>query len=354
RVVVVDTELLNQMSDDPQAELAEVLERVAAVCGEGWEAAALSDAPGWVDGLRHDRVWVARERRRAVAAVLLREARRRADEAVGVADAEAERVRTLLAAEDEKLDAERRRGRRAAAHILGAMHRHTERLLVDLREFLRQLEVDLPAQIEAVASLDTVKTTLPHWLHHVVEQWVGDRLSTWRADVLVDLSELHLELNDLDRAELLVPALHAGPVRVEPGWAQRIGITAAVGSGAALLAFGMWIPGLLAVTGGLAWSALGRRAAEAGTRRAIAEAATEVVRKMGQDADRLLRDQIATLEDELARLGDERASELGRAREVQRKQLEQDRQVREQRLASLREVAADLDRRIAALDAEPT
>jgi hypothetical protein len=352
QVIVVDVDLVEKMSDQPEQEVRDVLERVRALCDEDWGVAVSGDCREWVDALRADRVRVARDRRRTVAAVLLRDARRRAEAAVAGATEELERVRALVAAEDEKLDVERRRGRRTAAHLLGATRRHTERLLVDLRAFLLRLEADMAAQVEAVDDLQTVKATLPHWLHHVVEQWMGDRLAMWRADVLLDLAELDLAPEDLDRAELLVPAIHAAPVRVEGGWGQRIGITAAVGSGAALLAFGMWIPGLLAVTGGLAWSALGRRAAAAHNRRALADAATDAVRKMGTDADRLLRDQIATLEDELSRLGDERASELGRAREAQRKQLEGERATREQRVGTLQQVLADLDRRIATMETD--
>ena len=198
------------------------------------------------------------------------------------------RVEGLLAAEEQALEAERKRGRRTAAHLLGAVRRQTERLLVDLRSFLLRLEADLPVQVESVDDLDAVKRTVPHWLHHVVEQWMASRLATWRVDVLTDLAELRLDDDDLDRAELLVPALHPSPVKSEGGWGKRIGITAAVGSGAALLVFGLWLPGLLALTGGIAWSALGRAAAEASTRRGLIDAATDAVRGMGHDADRLL------------------------------------------------------------------
>jgi hypothetical protein len=73
---------------------------------------------------------------------------------------------------------------------------------------------------------------------------------------------------------------------------------------------------------------------------------------MGQEADRLLREQIATLEEELSGLGDERADDLGRARQEQRERLERDRALRDQRQRQLTGVAADLERRIAALDLE--
>lgn len=349
-VALADEALVAQMSDDPDAELREVADRARALCGPDWRVERQSGLAGWIEGLTADRVGVARERRRAVAAILLRDAKRRSEAAVAAAAEELARVDELLSAEDDRLDAERRRGRRTAAHLLGAVRRQTERLMMDLRAFLHGLEHDLPKQIESVADVDTVRRTLPHWLHQVVEHWMIDRLASWRADVLTDLAELQLSAADVNRAELLVPALHPSPVRPDAAWGQRIGITAAVGGGAAMLAFGMWIPGLLAVTGGLAWSALGRRAATAATRRALLDAATDAVRQMGQDADRLLRDQIRTLEDELDRLGEDRASELGRIRADQRKALDQERAVRQQRVTALAEVRDGLDRRIAAME----
>lgn len=349
-VALADEALVHQMSDDPAAELREVVERARALCGADWSVSTLSALGSWIEGLSTERVAIARERRRAVAGILLRDAKKRAEAAVSVAEQDLAKVEKLVAAEDERLDAERRRGRRTAAHLLGAVRRQTERLLMDLRAFLHRLELDLPHQVESVPDVDTVRRTLPHWLHQVVEHWMIDRLAVWRADVMTDLADLALSADDVNRAELLVPALHTSPVRHDAAWGQRIGVTAAVGGGAALLAFGMWIPGLLAVTGGIAWSALGRRAATAANRRALVDAATDAVRQMGQDADRLLRDQIRTLEDELDRLGEERASEVGKARAEQRRGLEHERTLRQQRLTSLVEVRDGLDRRIAAME----
>lgn len=351
-LVVADLDLLERMSDQPEAEAAEVHERVRALLPAGWTTRPEPEARAWVETARADRLALTRDRRRSVAAVLLREARRRADVAIAQATDELARVSELVRAEAQALDEARRRGRRTAAHLLGAMRRQTERLLVDLRDFLLRLEQDLPAQVEAVDDLDRVRRTLPHWLHHVVESWMSQRLSEWRAEVLVDLSEVGLAEDDLDRAELLVPALHPAPVRAEAGWGQRLGVTATLGSGAAMLVFGLWIPGLLALTGGLAWSVLGRRAAEAGNRRALIDAAVDTVRQMGQDAERLLREQIQTLEDELDRLGEERAAEVERSRAGPRDTLLGEQTARQKRLDDLLAVLAELQRRIAALPPE--
>ncbi len=351
-LVITDLELLERMSDDPEAESRDVLDRVRALAGDDWTVLRADALGDWLATARAQRTELARDRRRTVAGLLLREARRQAEAAVTQAEAEVQRAADLLAVEDGALEDARRRGRRVAAHILGAMRRETQQLLVDLRGFLLELEADLPGQVEAVEALDTVRRTLPHWLHHVVQQWMGDRLASWRARVLEDLAEVALDPEDLERAELLVPSLHPSPVRAEGGWGQRLGVTAAVGGGAAMLLFGLWIPGLLAVTGGLAWSALGRRAAQAANRRALCDAAVDAVRQMGQDAERLLSDQIQALEDELDRLGDDRADVVAQERAVQRAELQAQRTARQERARALRDILDDLDRRIAALGAE--
>ncbi|MCB9695231.1 MAG: hypothetical protein H6738_00420 [Alphaproteobacteria bacterium] len=346
-VLLGDTELLARMSDDPEAEAAEVASRARALVGRDWTV--LQDTDAWLATARGERLVLTRARRKEVAHLLLGDALRRAREAEEQAAAELGRVDALLGAEDAALEEERRKGRRVAAHLLGAVRRQTERLLLDLRAFLRQLEADLPAQVEAVPDLDVLRRALPHWLHQVVEHWMTDRLARWRADLVADLAELELDDDDVDRAELLVPALHGKPLKHESGWATRLGVTATIGGGAALLAIGLWLPGLLAVTGGLAWSALGRSSAVAAHRRGLLDASVEAVRQMAGDADRLLRDQIEALELALQQLGDERAEELARERADQRAQLRDERAHRDQRHRLLTDQRELLERRVAHL-----
>jgi hypothetical protein len=348
-VVIVDVGLLDGMTDDPDRELEEVVERARTLAGPAFQVLTEKEVRAWIEQARTDRVELASERRRAVAGSLLRDARKRANQAVTQADAELARVEALLAAEDQALEAERVRGRRTAGHLLAAVRRNTEQLLLDLREFLVVLEGDLPRQIEAVPDVATIRHTLPHWLHHVVGAWMIDRLARWRVDVLADLAEIRLDEGAIERAELLVPALFPSPVRGDPAWGQRIGVTAAVGGGAALLLFGLWVPGLLALGGGIVWSALGRSAAMAHTRRALTDAAIDAVRRMGADGDRLLRDQISALQDELERLGDDRADALRKGRTDTRAALEAERQLRRQRREALDEIRVGLDRRISAI-----
>ncbi len=348
-VVITGLDLLDRMSDAPRDELSDVIERARTLVGATFEVLTDRELPEWIERARADRVTLASERRREVAEILLRDARRRATDAVASAEAELARVDALLRAEDEALEVERQSGRRAAGHLLAAMRRHTEQVLVDLRSFLVALEQDLPAQIEAVPDLATVRHTLPHWLQHVVGSWMEDRLANWRAAVLLDLQDLRLDAAALDRAELLVPALHPPLVRSEAGWGQRLGVTAAVGGGAALLLLRLWVPGLLAVSGGLAWSALGRSALEARTRRALTDAAVAAVRRMSEDGERLLRDQIRAMEEEIEHLGEDRATDRATGRSSARSQLEGELHARRQRKAQLDEALAELDRRIAAI-----
>lgn len=346
-VVLADAHLLERLSDDPDREGAEVRERVASLVPEGWQLDEESTVAARLQELAPRRAALVLERQRAVSRLLLLDALRGLDDRLARAREELERVEELLAAEQAHLDQVRRRGERAAAHMLGAMRRNTEQMLVDLREFLVRVEGDLPAQVEAVDDVDVVRRTLAHWLNHVVEAWMSDRLATWRADVLQELLEVQVDEAEIDRAELLVPALHPPPVRGEANWTRRIGATAAMGGGAAMLLLGLWIPGLLAVTGGAAWSTFAQRSERVASRKKLVETAIDAVRQMGGDAERLLRDQITQLEEELQGLGDERATEAAARRAAQRAELDEQRLRRRARVDDLRGLRDTLAARVA-------
>lgn len=348
-VALTGHHLLEQMSDDPEAEAREVRTRVAALLPEGWALCRADDAPAWLHDVGRDRRALVARRRAEVARVLLTDAGTRIAASAAGAERELAEIDALLAMEDDALDEARRRGERTAAHMLGAMRRQTERLLVDLREFLLALEADLPAQAEAIEQLEVLRRILVHWLHHVTETWISARLATWRADVLRELAEVNLSESDYARAELLVPALHPPPVRAETGWGARLGTTAALGGGAALLLVGMWLPGLVAISGGLAWSAFGRAAKRAATRRKLIEAAIGALRHMGQDAERLLNEQLTQLGDELGTLGAAHTDEVAERQAERREALAQRRAAQQHRLAALDGVRTALDAALAAV-----
>lgn len=345
-VVLADSHLLARLSDDPEREGAEVHERVAALLPEGWDLQEENGVVPWLGAAEDARDVLAAERRAVVSGLLLTDALAGLEDQVQRATAELERVEELLGAEDDRLEEARRRGERAAAHMLGAMRRNTEQLLVDLREFLVQLETDLPHQVDAVDDVDVVRRTLAHWLHHVVEAWMSDQLATWRGRVLQELAEVHVDEAEIDRAELLVPALHPPPVRGEAHWTSRIGATAAMGGGAAMMLMGLWVPGLLAVAGGFAWSSFAQRSQEAATRKKLVETAVDAVRQMGHDAERLLADQIAQLEEELDHLGEERAEQVALDRAEQRRELEEQRVRRRARVSELAGIRDTLAARV--------
>src|SRR5690606_37782359 len=141
-------------------------ERVASLVPEGWLLDEESTVAARLQELAPRRAALVLERQRAVSRLLLLAALRSLDDRLARAREELERVEELLAGEQAHLDHVRRRGDRAAAHMLGAMRRNTEQMLVDLREFLVRAEGDLPAQVEAVDDVDVVRRTLAHWLNH--------------------------------------------------------------------------------------------------------------------------------------------------------------------------------------------
>ncbi len=334
-IVLADAHLLERLSDDPIREGHEVRERLEAILPDGWRLSEEAEVEGWLSELGAELGTLTSERKMDVSMLLIDDTYARSISAVEQCAAELEEIKTLLQAEDQALAEARRLGQRAAAHMLAAMRRQTEQLLVDLRDFLVRLESDLPDQVEAVEDADIVRRALAHWLNHVVEQWMSDRLAEWRIEVLRELEEVHLSEADVTRAELLVPALHPSNLHGESNWGRRLGATAALGGGAALLLFGLWIPGILALGGGVAFSALGAAAKEAATRKKLIETATDALRQMGADAERLLSDQIKQLEDGLAQLGDDRAAAKEADQEQRRRELTEHGARRETRLDEL-------------------
>ncbi|MCB9673798.1 MAG: hypothetical protein H6737_01700 [Alphaproteobacteria bacterium] len=299
-VTVVDADLLTEMSDDPTAERAMVLARLEELLPDDWPLVDDTRVAAWLADL------AARDtaalRRAEVGPYLLAESAERIAETLAAAKARLDEVDALLAKEDAALADARRRGQRIAAHTLAVIRRQTEQLDLDLQEFLRTLEADLPAQIRDL-DVGTARRTLPHWLAHIVESWMSDRLARWRRDVLEELADIDIE--EVVRAELLVPALQPAPVRGEAQWGRRLGTTAAFGGAAALLALGLWIPGLVALASGVIWTTFQRGDTDEATRQKLVATARAALRQMGTDAQRLLHDQINQISEDLEQLADE-------------------------------------------------
>jgi len=351
RVVLVGRDLLERLSDRPEEEAAEVLSRAEAVSPEGWTVCPEDALTAWLEPLLADRTTLARARRAQVARLLLEGAAESLTADRGQLTAERDSIDALLGAEDDALDAARREGRRTAAHVLAAVRRHTDALLVELRAFLTELERDVPAQAEAVESLALLRRTLPHWLHHVVAAWLTDRLDRWRTELASDLEQVGVDRTLAARAELLVPAMAPGPVHADGSWTSRIGATAAMGGGAALLLAGLWFPAIVALTGGLAWSTLGRSARDAESRRNVVDAAVEALRAMADDAQRLLSDQLDHIQKQLSALEDEAAEDHVEARHGIRDRLVAQRAGVDDALATLASRADGLQAMLSELEA---
>ena len=341
-VLLTDTELLARISDHPDAELGEIRTRLEAIVPEGWMILDDQSLRGWVEELDHAALTAARKNE--VGRHLLEDALARTDTLLGQTGAEIERLDALLAEEEEALADARREAERAAAHTLSSLRRRTEEVLVDLRKFLHQLDRDIPDQIASVDDVDVIRRVLPHWLDQVVAQWLGARLTEWRARVLTDLEDVRVAASTMSDVSLVSPSLHPPPVRSEAAWGKRLGITAAVGGGAVLAAFGLWIPGLVAAVGGLAWGAMGRDKLREATRSRLIDAARAALRRMGQGSEQVLRDQIAQYADELAILADRREEQVRDARSRQREHLQSRRQyhgARSDELSSARRTLTD-------------
>lgn len=325
-VLVVDTHVLERMSDDPAAELESVVERVRAEAPEGF--AVTSDAAdhaaeigAFLDAVRTDLDALSAARHRAVAALLLGDARQGLADLVTREIEATSRHEAAVASEDEALIRARKAGERAAAHTLGVLRRRTEELRLDLRAFLRDLEADVGPQVEGTPDVEAARRALPHWLEHVVQGWLRDRLGAWRASVRDDLRHVTLADEALAHAELLLPALHPAPVPSKGRWRRALGLSAGIGGAALLAGFQLWIPALIVAGGGVAWSVFDRDSDNA-RRDQLIDRGREAVRLLGLDADKVLGEQLQRFEDQLNTLGSARAARLETERATARAQLD--------------------------------
>jgi len=346
-VVIADRHVLDRLSDDPEGEWGQIRARLAVVVPPGWAVVDPTDLDGWIADLDRRRDGLTRDRRVAVARVLLDDARERTAASLAESVSAVDRAEALLGEEDAALDEARRHGERIAAHVLGTVQSHTESLLVDLRAFLSTLENELPSEVAAVDDVVTVRRALPHWLDHVVDGFVTRRLDAWRVGVLADLGEVRIPEEDARRAALWPPALHPAPLRANGGWARRLAVTAALGGGAALALAGLVVPGVFLASVGLAGSALTREDPDAPRERLIASARA-ACRRMADDADRLLREQLAQIEAELKTLGDREARAADEARQALRARLVEERAWHRNRARELRQVLDALAVRVEA------
>ncbi|TNE85755.1 MAG: hypothetical protein EP330_24265 [Deltaproteobacteria bacterium] len=311
-VALADLALLARISDDPEAEAAEVAARVARLLPEDWP---LVEVLSPSEDLRAART-------SEVAALLVADALTRVARRDAELTAESERLNELLAAEDEALDQVRRDATRVAAHVLAAMRRHAEQLLIDLRDLLVRVERDLPAQLDGLEDLDLARRALPHWLQHVLDGALHAGLSAWRSAVLADLAELDVDDEASHHAELLLPSLHPAPFAHHTSWGRRLALTAALGGAALLAAAGLWLPSLLAMSSGIAWSSWSGSQEDEASREALITAARDALRQLGEQAERVLSEQLDAMAAELDELGDERTDAAREARRGFREDLQ--------------------------------
>ncbi len=299
-VVLADIAALGKMSDDPQAELTAVHERLDAHLDQGWTRC--DDMIAWAQVLTTDARTRTRERRQAVARLLLDGARLHTD--LVLTDLHATLDAKTMALEQAQSNAEEAhtRASRTAAHVLGAVHRNTDKLLIDWSAFLYELEDSLAKEMHQVADVAVLQHALPKWLAHVVEEWVEQRMHAWEVSVREDVAELQLDDGWLRAAALVAPAMHPGPVRARGGWKHRLAVTGALAGGAAMLAFRLWLPGVAALAGGLLLGGIPRPGREEATREDLLVAAQRALRALGAEAKRLIDEQQLAIEHRLQAL----------------------------------------------------
>ncbi|TVQ93227.1 MAG: hypothetical protein EA397_05485 [Deltaproteobacteria bacterium] len=302
-------DLLDKLSDDPEAERAQILDRLRALVPAPVQILDPSEVSSLAKALRARHRPLTHERQAIVAQILLSQARQRLDADREHTRAAVARLEAALAEEDEALDKARTAGRRAATYTLGAVTTHTHTVRSRVRDFLLELEADLEAQIASVADVETARRVLPHWIEHVVRLHLQDQITAWRRVVHAEVSKIDASDRALAHAELLMPPIHPSPFPVQGRWRRAVGLSAGVGGAVLLATLQLWIPAALAAAGGVAWSVIDRDPQDA-QRDRLVDRARRAVRDLSSDIDKVLGTQIQGFEQALAQLGDHEAERL--------------------------------------------
>ena len=147
-VVLTRLDVISQLSDSPDAEQRAIVERVGALCRDGWVCP--SPASAWVTALLANRSALTAECRIRVATVVLTNARVHTD--LDLADMDRTHARLQedvdrLRAQDEDARAQ---ANETARHVLGSLIRHTTALTRKWQAFTAELRAALPSELAGV------------------------------------------------------------------------------------------------------------------------------------------------------------------------------------------------------------
>ena len=333
---LVDTDLVARISDDPAREIAEMQDRVRGAAPRSWPL--VEDPREWL-AARHASFHELRaERLREVAAFLVNAAAHHADQTATAEEAAAASIDRVLAERDAALAAAVDRARRDAAHVLASVKRHLEETRFGWTGLIQRIDADLPAQMAPVDD-EALDRALGPWLHAATTAWLRDRLARMRGEVVADLAHVAVDPDAAACVAIVLPAISAPGLRREPDWMRRIGVTASVGAGAALLLTPLWPMGIAAIGGGLLWSQIGRGTIDRDARLAAARTA---LARLGQEVDQRLAEQVAAVEGALTELRERRAAAATAADADARARLVERRAFHRSRAEAARAIVVDL------------
>lgn len=311
--MLADAALLARVSDDPETEAADVRARLAGLLPEGW--AVLTDAEAVGTHLAAIDRAAADPR---IGEALLRLGRERVAVSTAELDARIAALQERLEEEEAAVETIRSGVSRAAARLLAVARRHGDALVVDLHRFVEELQEALPAELQAMADARQTRTALPGWLQHVVETFLGERLADAHAAILSDLEGAELGEEDLREAVMVLPAFDPELIDDDGDWRAKVAATGAVGGGAALLWYGAWLPGVIALTAGIAWTSVLRRTQADPSLDELVRDARGILRDLLRQADEAVQAHLANLEAHLGALAGQKADAASQASEALR------------------------------------
>lgn len=290
-VVLTDRASLDLAADDPELEARAVRARLAKLMPAGWLLLDEDQVGPWLAELIADAPSLTARRVHQAGERLVQELR---DALEQRADSLQEQIVAARAqAEAEHADAleQHARERRARHHLTAALRHQAETLIVDLRDRVAAIAQELPAQAAAVPPTVDLTPILPAWLEQVLHHELSEALATWRTALAADLQALD---DDSDAPELHAPELHLGPSRSPGDWGQRLALGAALGGGVALLAIGLWLPGLAALSSGLVAHPLLAKLRSEPRRARLIDRARVALLELSSEVEHDLRQQLDT------------------------------------------------------------
>ena len=274
-VVLTERSTLEQLSDDPEREAQEVLDRVRSLVPPGVPVLTESEVDAWLASLTNSDQLA--ERRSTLALHLIDQANAHRSARLSQIVARRAAIAEQLAELDSRVRAAARGGEHVASGVRAATMTAGEALQADLDAFFQQLRISLPRELNALEDWRSLRTHLGPWLQHVITAGIEQALANWTARLLAEVGPLLSEDEQQNALGGDATEVELATLADVTGWRDRLPIALGLGGGVALVAIGQVIPGAITMFSSLAWRSATHEARLASRRDALLDSAQTVV-----------------------------------------------------------------------------